>query len=169
MKIYLQRYEAETEIAVSLIQGFWKEHNGWNQSREEAVEDLRAWTMDGHRFYFINWDTEFVGFLHLGSRGCEIDWLEDLYVAGPYQNRGIGTQAIQLAEAIVKEYSESMYIEAAARNEKAIRLYRRMGYDCLNTITVRKDFQPENHEVVRRETIYGHGFDIKQYKKESCT
>ncbi len=30
--------------------------------------------------------------------------------------------------------------EAAARNARAIRLYRRLGYGCLNTITLRKDF-----------------------------
>lgn len=161
MNIQLLPYQEETETALTLIQGFWKEHNGYEQSRDEAMEDLRAWTAPGHKFYFIKWDAEAVGFLHLGSRGCEVDWLEDLYVARAYQNRGIGTRAIQLAEEIVKEYSESMYMEAAARNERAIRLYRRLGYDCLNTVTVRKDFQPENHMVVRRETLYGQEFGIK--------
>ena len=36
--------------------------------------------------------------------------------------------------------SEAESIEAAARNEAAIRLYRKLGYNCLNTITLRKDF-----------------------------
>lgn len=36
--------------------------------------------------------------------------------------------------------SEAEAIEAAARNEAAIRLYRKMGYNYLNTITLRKDF-----------------------------
>ncbi len=112
-------------------------------------------------------EEKYVGFLHLGSRGGEADWLEDLYVEGQYQNRGIGTRAIQLVEEIVKEYSESMYIEAAARNERAIRLYRRMGYDCLNTITVRKDFQPENHEVIRQEHVFGQQFEVKRYKEQA--
>lgn len=165
MNIQLQLFQKETETAISLIQGFWKEHNHYEQSQEEAMADLRDWTRQGHTFYFIRLEEEAVGFLHLGSRGGEIDWLEDLYVMSSHQNQGIGTRAIQLAEERVKEYSESLYIEAAARNERAIRLYRRLGYDCLNTITVRKDFKPENHETIRREQVYGLGFEIKRYKK----
>jgi len=165
MNICLQLFRGESKTAISLIQGFWEEHNHHHQSPEEAENDLRSWTGAGHRFYFIQLDGASIGFLHLGSRGGEIDWLEDLYVAGPYQRMGIGSQAIRMAEEIVKEYSESLYIEAAARNEGAIRLYRRMGYNCLNTITIRKDFHPENHEVIRQENIYAQTFDIKRHRQ----
>lgn len=55
--------------------------------------------------------------------------------------------------------------EAAARNARAIRLYRRLGYGCLNTITLRKDFRPEEQEVIRREQLYGLPFDIKRYRE----
>lgn len=167
MSVCLQRFAGETDAAISLIQGFWEEHNHYHQTSEEAEQDLRGWTGAGHRFYFIQLDGKSVGFLHLGSRGGQVDWLEDLYVAGPYQRMGIGSQAIRLAEEIVREYSESLYIEAAARNEGAIRLYRRMGYDCLNTITVRKDFHPENHEVIRQEKIYAQEFEIRKCKEIS--
>ena len=68
------------------------------------------------------------------------------------------------AEEIVRQYSESLYIEAAARNEQAIRLYRRLGYDCLNTISVRKDFQLEHFTTVRTEHLYDTSFDIRKVK-----
>ena len=58
-----------------------------------------------------------------------------------WQGRGIGSLAVGLAEAIVREYSPCIYVEAAARNEAAIRLYRKLGFDCLNTVTLRKDFE----------------------------
>lgn len=165
MDICLQPFQGETEAAVSLIQGFWREHNHYDQSPEDAMADLRDWTKDGHRFYFILLENIPIGFLHLGSRGGEIDWLEDLYVMHSHQNQGIGTRAIQLAESLVMEYSDSLYIEAAARNERAIRLYHRLGYGCLNTITLRKDFRPEEQEVIRREQLYGLSFDIKRYRE----
>ena len=72
--------------------------------------------------------------------------------------------ALNLAEQIVKEYSESIYLEVAARNMDALRLYRRNGYDCLNTITIRKDFEPENFDVLRTENLLGHEFEVKKYK-----
>ncbi len=160
--IELAVYQGEEARAVSLIQSFWKEHNGCDMPPEEAKEDLTAWTAPSHTFYFICRDKEPVGFLHLGSRGGERDWLEDLFVLPACQKQGIGSEAVRLAEEIVKEYSQSMYIEAAARNEGAIRLYKKLGYDCLNTISVRKDFPGYAYKTVRKETIYGEQFEIRR-------
>ena len=105
-----------------------------------------------------------MGLLHLGSRGGKTDWLEDLFVLPEHQGQGIGSQAVRLAEAMVRQYSSSMYIEAAARNERAIRLYRRLGYDCLNSVTIRKDFPGYDYDVVREEQVYGERFEIRKDK-----
>lgn len=152
---------AAEQEALALIQGFWLAHNQEQQSEAEARADLDAWTSAGHRFYFIASDETQAGFLHLGSRGGACDWLEDLFVLPRYQNRGIGTEAIRLAEEIVREYSVSLYIEAAARNRRAIALYHKLGYQCLNTITVRKDFSGYEYDVLRRESVYDLPFEIR--------
>lgn len=164
--IRLVKYAGKAETAVPLIQAFWKEHNGYDQTPEEAEKDLAAWTGEGHTLYFIEEDGARVGFLHLGSRGGEMDWLEDLFVLPACQGRGVGSKAVALAEEIVRQYSSSLYIEAAARNEGAVRLYRRLGYDCLNTVTVRKDFPGYEYDVMRRETIYGETFEIRKDKSK---
>lgn len=65
-------------------------------------------------------------------------------------------------EDIVKEYSECLYIEVASHNKEALRLYQRIGYNCLKTLTIRKDFQPEKYETLLQETIMGLEFDIKK-------
>ncbi len=164
MNIELVLYKKETEEACSLIKGFWKAHNGYEQSPEESFADLKEWTKEGHKFYFIVQEKQFAGFVHLGSRGCQIDWLEDIFVLPEFQGRGIASQAIRMVEEIVKEYSESLYIEAAARNEKAIRLYQKLGYNCLNTITIRKDFCSENFETLNKQVIGGLEFEVKKCK-----
>ena len=161
----LTPYAGDSEQAVFLIRQFWKAHNGAEPSPEDAREDLALWTGEGHRFYFIRRGDEVLGFLHLGSRGCAADWLEDLFVLPQHQNQGIGTQAIRLAEEIVSQYSDSLYIEAATRNQRAIRLYRKLGYDCLNTITVRKDFRPEQYETPHTESLLGEEFQIKTIRQ----
>ena len=166
MNLRLEPYEKEKlTLACQLIQGFWKAHNDYDESMEEAEGDLEEWTKEGHQLYFIYLDETAVGLVHLGSRGVEVDWLEDLFVLPEYQGRGIGSKAIQLTEEIVKTYSEALYIEAAARNVRAIELYRKLGYDCLNTITIRKDFKPEQFEAVRKEQILGQDFEVKTFKK----
>ena len=165
MDVQLKAYNNEIEIATNLIIRFWQEHNHLAPSYEDAYEDLREWTKAGHFLYFICLSNNYVGFVHLGSRGSAADWLEDIFVLPEFQRKGIGSRAIQLAEKIVKEYSESLYIEVAARNMKAIRLYQRIGYDCLNTITIRKDFQPGKYETIRHERIFEMDFDVKRYKE----
>ena len=165
MDVTLAPYENEADTAIRLIIRFWQAHNHETPKLEEAAEDLTQWTKEGHRLYFIRYGGEAVGFVHLGSRGGEIDWLEELFVLPEFQGRGIGTRAIGLAEEIVSAYSESFYIEAAARNEKAIRLYRKLGYDCLNTVTIRKDFHAERFETLSTERILDMDFQIKRYRK----
>ncbi len=162
MEVTLRPYSGEEAAAVKLIQDFWRMHNGCDPSESDAREDLACWTRKGHHFAFICADGAMVGFVHLGSRGAAIDWLEDIFVLPNHQNQGIGTQAIRLVEAQVMRYSDSLYIEAAARNERAIRLYRKLGYDCLNTITVRKDFPQGKYKHVRTETIYSLPFEIRK-------
>lgn len=152
----------EKDIALKLIKEFWLCHNQWEQTDCEVLEDLRNWTTDKHQFYFIIYDDKKVGFIHLGSRGCEIDWLEHIFVLPEYQGKGIGSQAIYLIEEVVKEYSDSLYIEAAARNEAVIRLYRKLGFDCLNTITIRKDFINDEYDIINREKIYNLDFEIRK-------
>ena len=165
MDVTLAPYGNEADTAIKLIIQFWQAHNHETPKLEEAAEDLTRWTKEGHRLYFIRYGGEAVGFVHLGSRGGEIDWLEELFVLPEFQGRGIGTRAIGLAEKIVSAYSESFYIEAAARNEKAIRLYRKLGYDCLNTVTIRKDFHAERFETLSTERILDMDFQIKRYRK----
>ena len=161
MELKLIEFNHEQDIMINLIISFWKEHNSITPTYEDALSDLKEWSKEGNRLYFISFDNNFVGFLHLGSRGCEPDWLENIYVLKEYQNKGIGTSAIKLVEDIVKEYSESLYIEAAARNYKVIRLYHRIGYTCLNTITIRKDFN-NKYENIGKEKILDLDFDIKK-------
>lgn len=162
MNIGLSLYNNEREDAIALIQNFWLNHNHYRETDEEAMEDLSFWTGQGHRFYFIITDCKKVGFVHLGSRGAEPDWLEDIFVMPAYQNKGIGSMAIELTEGIVREYSASLYIEVAAWNKRALQLYRKLGYDCLNTITIRKDFCADDLECVSEESILDLKFEIKK-------
>lgn len=151
------------DIAFPLIQAFWECHNQYTQEFEETLKDYEDWTKEGHLLYLVKLDGVYVGFAHLGNRGANIDWLEDLFVLPEYQNKGIGSQTITLLEEEVKKYSESLYIEVAARNLNAMKLYRRMGYDCLNTITIRKDFHPEEFTALSNENIAGMDFEIRKY------
>ena len=88
------------------------------------------------------------------------------FIIPEFQGHGYGSEALSLIENIVKEYSESIYLEVAARNLRALKLYHKNGYTCLNTVTVRKDFEPDNFEVIEKNNIAGFDFEIKRYIKK---
>lgn len=160
--VTLRPYQNESDTIIPMIQAFWLHHSCVEQMPEDAAEDLRAWTAPNHALYLILQDGQAAGFLHLGSRGGPVDWLEELFVLPAFQNQGIGTEAIRLAEEIVSQYSDSVHIEAVARNEGAIRLYRRLGYDCLNSIVIRKDLRDTGFHCMRKEQLYDMLFEIRK-------
>lgn len=163
--VYLSDYHNENEMLLDLIQRFWIVHNDETPSPEEVLEDFHTCTGAGHQLFFIKKNSSYIGFLHLGSRGAEINWIEELFILPEYQGHGYGSKALKLAENLVREYSDSIYLEVAAFNFRATELYRRNGYDCLNTITLRKDFQPQKYKTLRTETLFDHSFEIKQPDK----
>ena len=163
--IKLEKYNNEQEIMCDLIKRFWISHNDYTQSYEESLENLKEWTLTNHILYYIKKDDIIIGFAHLGARGCEIDWLEDLFILPEYQGHNYGSLALKAIEDLVKKYSESLYIEVAARNSRALNFYVRNGYNCLNTITIRKDFRPDEYFVTSNENILEHSFEIRNKKK----
>ncbi|MGM9941737.1 MAG: GNAT family N-acetyltransferase [Bulleidia sp.] len=163
--IHLIPYDGQEDIVLSLIAGFWKDHNNVEMTDEELRQDLDAWTAPGHLLYLIMKDDAWIGFVHLGSRGGAIDWMEDLYITKEYRGRGIGSYVIARVEEFIQTWSDSMYIEVASRNLDAMRLYHRLGYDVLNTVTIRKDFHPEDFTTASEETISHMNFHIKKRKQ----
>lgn len=165
VEVNLQSNQNIIDCAYELIKSFWKTHSNYIQTDEESKQDFKEWQSEGNLFYIVKFQNHYIGFARLGNRGAKIDWLEDLFIDEQFQNRGLGTQVINILENKVKQYSESLYLEVASRNLKAMKLYRELGFDCLNSITIRKDFQKENFEVIERQKISDFQFDIKKYNK----
>lgn len=84
-----------------------------------------------------------VGFgqLTLWPRGAEIS---DVVVAPPWRGRGIGTLLIErLIEAARQMHAGSIEIGVSARNDAALRLYRRLGFQPDRTLELDLGAGPE--------------------------
>ncbi|ANU52637.1 GNAT family N-acetyltransferase [Acutalibacter muris] len=107
------------------------------QLRRRAI--IEEWTSEGHALYAIFSNGLEVGFLHMGSRGDACDWLEEVFVREDFRRQGIGSTAIEAAWAMLREKGlETMYLEVVPANEGAIRLYHRLGFTNLNTLTLNR-------------------------------
>ncbi len=152
--VELRAYDGKCEAeALSDIAAFWTTHY-LTVTPEQAAEDLHAWTAEGHELYVILAGGERAGFLHLGSRGGECDWLEDLFVREELRGRGIGSRAIELAWDMLREKGlETMYLEVVPANAAAIRLYYKLGFTNLNTLTLNRSVKEKRQ--LGTETIGG--------------
>ena len=150
IRLYDSSREAEM---LSDIAAFWKTHY-LTLTPEEAASDLRAWTAEGHELYVILCNGAEAGFLHMGSRGSACDWLEDVFVREELRCRGIGSRAIELAWDMLREKGlETMYLEVVPANEAAIRLYHKLGFTNLNTLTLNRSVKEKRQ--LGTETIGG--------------
>jgi len=147
-----------------MIVSFWKCHNGIVPEGDDGMDDLKAWTAEGHKLYFIVKEEKKVGFCTsrkprsksglAGRHFCSPGISESRYRFNSHQTYGRDCQTI----------FRRIFIEAASRNLDAIRLYRKLGFDCLNTITVCKDLKKYQYDVIKEEKVCGCDFEIRKYK-----
>lgn len=110
---------------------------------EQACEEILAgWQAGRSALYVVLWEGSYAGFIRLDYRGDQVAWLEDLYVRPALRNRGIASCAIKLAEEIVaaRPGYTALCMDVAPRNDRALGLYYRLGYDTISLVTLRKEF-----------------------------
>lgn len=153
-KIELKPYESGYESTMLAdIAAFWTTHC-LTITPEQAAGDLDDWTGKRHELYVILSDGAPAGFLHMGSRGGACDWLEDVFVREELRGRGIGGRAIELAwERLRAQGCETMYLEVVPANGGAIRLYHKLGFTNLNTLTLNRSVKEKRQ--LGTETIGG--------------
>lgn len=84
--------------------------------------------------YMIECDGKTAGFGLLNFAYCheaggKIVWIEELYIRESFRGQGIGTKFFELVE---KNHPAKRYrLEVEKENEKAVKLYKRLGYDFL--------------------------------------
>lgn len=137
------------DMLVHDIAAFWQYHASL-VSRDEAAllaqaeHPLSEWPGDGHALFSILFCGKQAGFLHMQRTGPIVMQLEDIFVQPALRGQGIATSAIEQAEEICRRTPgiEAVTLQAVTRNEAALRLYYKLGYDTLPLVTLRKKFRP---------------------------
>ena len=130
--------------------------NGTAESTEssymEAEETLENWLNPLHELYMIKSEQFVVGFMHIWYRGGNVAWIEDIYVDKDYRNKCVATQAIHIAEEIIKSHADytAICFDVVPRNITALSLYHKLGYDNLSMITVRKELYENNRDKTEK-------------------
>ena len=143
---YEDTYKPQIIKQIALFFGFHasllSETYALNEGDFKAAEEtLSDWLLPPSELFVITYENKNVGFLRLAYRGANVAWIEDIFVDPQYRNGGIATEAIRLAEEMIKmnpNYT-AICFDVVPRNEAALRLYHKLGYDTLSIVTVRKE------------------------------
>lgn len=130
------------------------------QTDEESEATMKDWLKEGH-IYNIFLNEEVVGFFYVHFGGQKACWLEDLYVAEGYRGKGIGKIALNKLDELMREIGIlAMFVNVIPRNTKAIEFYKKSGFDHLNMIELRKNY---DKKLDKSEEIELLGFKFKKY------
>lgn len=130
-----------------------------SENYKAAEETLEEWIKCPSELYMIMLENEIVGFLRLSYRGSNVAWIEDLFVDPQHRNKGIATQAIQIAEDMVKLNPNftAICFDVVPRNDAALKLYYKLGYNSLSIITIRKELYENKRD--RKTDVVGLEFN----------
>ncbi len=130
------------------------------QTDEQSKETLKEWIEDG-TVYNVFIDNEIIGFFFVRLGGQNVAWLEDLFILEQYRGKGIGKIAIKkLDELMIKKNVVAMFVDVIPRNTNAIKLYKECGFDHLNLIQLRKNY---DKKLDKNDDIEILGFNFKKY------
>ncbi len=111
--------------------------------------------------YNIFLDDKPVGFLYIRLGGQNVAWLEDLFILEEYRRNGIGKLAMKrLDELMLDRGILSMVVDVVPRNTSAMKLYKECGFDHLNIIQLRKNY---DEKLNKKDDIEILGFNFKKY------
>lgn len=130
------------------------------QTDEQSIESLKEWNEQG-TVYNVFADNEAVGFFYVKFGGQNVAWLEDLFILESYRGKGIGKAAMKkLDELMALKKVTSMFVDIIPRNESAIKLYRECGFDHLNLIQLRKNY---DKRLDKKDEVEILGYSFKKY------
>ena len=118
MRVYIKELTDDLfEATTKMITGLMNYHRNLNnapkeywQTDEESKEALNEWKENGV-VYNIFLDDKAVGFFYVRFGGQDVAWLEDIFI-----------------------------VDVVPRNTNAIKMYRECGFDHLNIIQLRKNY-----------------------------
>ncbi len=72
--------------------------------------------------------------------GGEVIWIEEIYISPDYRSRGIGKAFFRFLENEYAPKAKRFRLEVEKENERAVSLYRSLGFDFFPYDQMKKDF-----------------------------
>jgi GNAT superfamily N-acetyltransferase len=160
--------EEDRNPVVRMITEFYNLHQRLNNSHlrsqqtdRDSLRRLENWEGKGCEVLCIWCEQGLAGFLTLRYGGQNAACLEKIYVLPEFRKRGTESMALeQLDEMMREKRVMALFVDVIPRNEEALRFYLEHGFDHLNLLQLRKNYDPS---LNRKEEIEVLGHAMKRY------
>lgn len=130
------------------------------QTVEESVSTLESWLRKGNVFNIIK-SGDIAGFVFVRFGGQNVAWLEDLFIKEEYRGQGVARESMrQLDQYMIEKGVTAMFVDVIPRNTSALSLYTKCGFDHLNLVQLRKNYDDRLNKTEEIDLL---GFRIKKY------
>lgn len=140
MKKELKKIElSDIDILSRLLVDFWKSQL-FNPSDSDILEDIRRMIDPRGIGRLIMFDNKIAGFIYVNEKYGYLNNIEYLYIAKDYRSKGLASYAItEITKLVLAKGNERVQIEVSPNNLRALKLYHKLGFTSIDTITLSTD------------------------------
>lgn len=129
-------YDLKKKVYKEYVEKYFKEWNEENQQKLFA----RFMKENSKNIELIYLKDELVGFYNGKDKDDNIFEIGNICVKSEYQNKGIGTAVLK--EILFEHKGQNIKLQVFKINEKAIKLYEKMGFE--------KEYEIETHYIMKK-------------------
>lgn len=127
---------------------------------KEAEETLHDWRKEGNVLNIFQ-DETLIGFVFLKFTENKTAFLEDIYIKEEFGGSGAGKKVLGEIDRMAAEKGiKSMFVSVIPRNVSALKFYIECGFDHLNMIELRKNYDKSLNKSEETEVL---GYKLKKY------
>lgn len=143
-----------SEVA-KMLKDFWKSQLV-EASDNDILEDIRRMLDPECISYLVCYNDDIAGFVFVNEKFGYFNNIEYLYIKDEYRNKGLGSYCLSNIIEIVKKKQNGprVQIEVSPSNINAMKLYHRLGFNHIDTITLSTKL---DGEIIKKE-VFGMDF-----------
>ena len=126
----------DLDILAKLLVEFWESQFS-KPSENDILEDIRRMIDPKGIGRLLLLDGKVAGFLYVNEKYGYVNNIEYLYVRKEFRSQGLASFAIkEIQKIVLARENERVQIEVSPYNTKALRLYHRLGFQSIDTMTL---------------------------------
>lgn len=137
MKKQLRKIQLHDIVELSsMLKDFWSTQLT-EASDQDVLEDIGRMLSKKGLAYLIIYDSSIAGFIFVYDKYGYVNNIEYLYIKEEYRGKGLASFALRaVMEKVLEKGSPRVQIEVSPYNRKALKLYHRLGFNHVDTLSL---------------------------------